>query len=100
MKTTPKSHPTHSEIATQARIIWEMRGRPEAQDESIWLTAEQELRDDHKLNVAATRNRASSLQRLDARSDAVQKELSELFPSKDSPSLQEELQPSSLNEDR
>jgi len=29
----------------------------------------------------------------DAKSDAVQKELSELFPSKDSPTLQEEILP-------
>jgi len=81
MKTTHKNHPTHSEIATQAQIIWELRGRPEGQDQAIWLTAEQELRYDRKLNVAATRDRASALQHLDARSDAVQKELSELFPS-------------------
>jgi len=100
MKTTHKNHPSHSEIATQAQLIWELRGRPEGQDESIWLTAEQELRYDRKLKVAAKGDRASALQHLDAKSDAVQKELSELFPSKDSPTLQEELQPSSLNEDR
>ncbi len=100
MKTTHKNHPTHSEIATQAQIIWELRGRPEGQDEAIWLTAEQELRYDRKLTAGATRDRAAALQHLDARSDAVQKELSELFPSKSSPTLPEELQPSSLNEDR
>ncbi len=100
MKATHKNHPTHSEIATQAQIIWELRGRPEGQDQSIWLTAEQELRYDRKLNFAATRDRASALQRLDAKSDAVQKELSELFPSKSSPTIREELLPSSLNEDR
>ena len=100
MKSTHKNHPTHSEIATQAQIIWELRGRPEGQDQAIWLTAEQELRYDRKLNFAATRDRASALQNLDAKSDAVQKELSELFPSKNSPTIQEALLPSSLNEDR
>jgi len=100
MKTTHKNHPTHSEIATQAQLIWELRGRPEGQDQAIWLTAEQELRYDRKLDSAATRDRASALQRLDTKSDAVQNELSELFPSKDSPTLQEELLPTSLNEDR
>lgn len=100
MKATHKNHPTHSEIATQAQIIWELRGRPEGQDQSIWLTAEQELRYDRRLNFAATRDRASALQHLDAKSDAVQKELSELFPSKSSPTIREELLPSSLNEDR
>lgn len=100
MKTTHKNHPTHSEIATQAQIIWALRGRPEGQDQAIWLTAEQELRYDRKLNFAATRDRASALQHLDAKSDAVQKELSELFPSKNSPTIREELLPSSLNEDR
>jgi hypothetical protein len=100
MKTAHKNHPTHSEIATQAQIIWELRGRPEGQDQAIWLTAEQELRYDRKLNLAATRDRASALKRLDAKSDAVQKELSELFPSKNSPTIREELLPSSLNEDR
>jgi hypothetical protein len=100
MKTTHKNHPTHSEIATQAQIIWELRGRPEGQDEAIWLTAEQELRYDRKLNFAATRDHASALQHLDAKSDAVQKELSELFPSKNAPTIREELLPSSLNEDR
>ena len=100
MKTTHRNHPTHSEIATQAQIIWELRGRPEGQDQTIWLTAEQELRYDRKLTVAATRDRASALQHLDARSDAVQKELSELFPSKSSPTLRDELLPASLNEDR
>jgi hypothetical protein len=100
MKATHKNNPTHSEIATQAQIIWELRGRPEGQDQAIWLTAEHELRYDRKLHFAATRDRASALQHLDAKSDAVQKELSELFPSKDSLTIQEELDPSSLNEDR
>ena len=100
MKATHKNNPTHSEIATQAKIIWELRGRPEGQDQAIWLTAEDELRYDRKLNVAATRKRAAALQQLDAKSDAVQKELSELFPSKNSPTRREELLPSSLNEDR
>jgi hypothetical protein len=45
------------------------------------------LRYDRKLSFAATRDRASALQRLDAKSDAVQNELSELFPSKDSPRI-------------
>jgi hypothetical protein len=100
MKATHKNNPTHSDIATQAQIIWDLRGRPEGQDEAIWLTAEHELRYDRKLHFAATRDRASALQRLDAKSDAVQKELSELFPSGNSPTVPEELQPSSLNEDR
>ncbi len=100
MKTTHKNHPTHSEIATQAQILWQLRGRPEGQDQAIWLTAEQELRYDRKLNFAATRDRASALQHLDAKSDAVQKELSELFPSKDSPTIRDEILPSNLNEDR
>jgi hypothetical protein len=100
MKTAHKNHPTHSEIATQAQIIWELRGRPEGQDQDIWLTAEQELRYDRKLNIAATRDRASALKHLDEKSDAVQKELSELFPSKNSPTMREELLPSSLNQDR
>jgi hypothetical protein len=100
MKAAHKNHPTHSEIATQAQIIWALRGRPEGQDQAIWLTAEQELRYDRKLNLAGTRDRASALQHLDAKSDAVQKELSELFPSKDSPTIAEELLPSSLNDDR
>jgi Protein of unknown function (DUF2934) len=100
MKATHKNNPTHSEIATQAQIIWDLRGRPEGQDQAIWLTAEHELRYDRKLPFAATRDRASALQNLNAKSDAVQKELSELFPSKNSPTIQEELQPSSLNEDR
>ncbi len=100
MKATHRNHPTHSEIATQAQIIWELRGRLEGQDQAIWLTAEQELRYDQKLNLAATRDRASALQRLDLKSDAVQKELSELFPSKNSPTIREELLPSNLNEDR
>jgi hypothetical protein len=100
MKTAHKNHPTHSEIATQAQIIWELRGRPEGKDQEIWLTAEHELRYDRKLAVAATRDRASALKRLDVKSDAVQKELSELFPSKNSPTIREEILPSSLNEDR
>jgi hypothetical protein len=58
------------------------------------------LRYDRKLNFAATRDRTSALERLDAKSDAVQNELSELFPSKDSPTLQEEISPSNLNVDR
>lgn len=70
------------------------------QDQAIWLTAEQELRYDRKLTFAATRDRASALQHLDAKSDAVQNELSELFPSKDSPTLREEISPPNLNEDR
>lgn len=100
MKAAHKNHPSHSEIATQAQIIWELRGRPEGQDEEIWLTAENELRYDRKLNFAATRDRASALERLDAKSDAVQKELSELFPEKNSDPIREELLPSNLNEDR
>jgi hypothetical protein len=96
MKAMHKHNPTHSEIATQAQIIWELRGRPEGQDQAIWLTAEHELRYDRKLQFSATRDRASALQHLDEKSDAVQKELSELFPSKYSPTIQEELQPSSV----
>ena len=100
MKATHKNRPTHSEIATQAQIIWELRGRPEGQDQTIWLTAEHELRYDRKLDFAATRDRASNLKRLDAKSDEVQKELSELFPSKDSLKIREEILPSNPNEDR
>jgi hypothetical protein len=40
------------------------------------------------------------LQHLDAKSDDVQKELSELFPSKDSPTIREEILPANINEDR
>jgi hypothetical protein len=54
------------------------------------------LRYDRKLNLAATRDRASALQKL----DAVQKELPELFPLKNSPTIRDELLPSSLNEGR
>ena len=100
MKTAHKNHPSHSEIATQAQIIWELRGRPEGQDQAIWLTAEHELRYDRKMNFATERARDSALQHLDTKSDAVQKELSELFPSKNSPTAREERLPSSQNEDR
>jgi hypothetical protein len=100
MKTTHKNHPSHSEIATQAQIIWKLRGQPEGQDDDIWLTAEHELRYDRKINVTAERDRESALQHLDTKSDAVQKELSELFPSKNSPTLREERLPSNVNEDR
>ena len=51
MKSTHKNHPSHSEIATQAQIIWELRGRPEGQDQAIWLTAEQELRYDRSPTI-------------------------------------------------
>ena len=99
-KTTHKNHPTHSQIATQAQLIWKLRGQPEGQDQDIWLTAEQELRYDRKLTVGAKEERATALQHLDAKSDAVQNELSELFPSKDSPTLREEILPANVNEDR
>jgi hypothetical protein len=35
MKTTHKNHPTHSEIATQPQLIWQLRGRPAGEDEAI-----------------------------------------------------------------
>jgi hypothetical protein len=100
MKTAHKNHPSHSEIATQAHLIWELRGQPEGQDDDIWLTAEHELRYDRKMNFAAGRDRDTALPHLDAKSDAVQKELSELFPSKNSPTPREERLSSSQNEDR
>jgi len=100
MKTAHKNHPSHSQIATQAQHIWKLRGKPEGQDQDIWLTAEQELRYDRKLTAGAKEERASALQHLDAKSDAVQNELSELFPSKYSPTIREEILPANVNEDR
>jgi hypothetical protein len=38
-----RRQPTHDEIATRAREIWEKRGRPHGQDTSIWLEAERKL---------------------------------------------------------
>lgn len=35
---------THEEISARARQIWEQRGRPEGQDQSIWHEAERQLR--------------------------------------------------------
>jgi hypothetical protein len=100
MKTTHRNHPSHSQIATQAQHIWKLRGQPEGQDEDIWLTAEQELRSDRKITATARHDRAAALQHLDPRSDAVQNELSELFPSKYSPTMQDEILPANVNEDR
>jgi hypothetical protein len=38
-----RRQPTHDEIATRAREIWEKRGRPHGQDAAIWLEAERKL---------------------------------------------------------
>jgi hypothetical protein len=35
---------THEEISERARQVWEARGRPDGQDDSIWFEAEKELR--------------------------------------------------------
>lgn len=34
---------SHEQIAERAREIWERRGRPEGEDEKIWLEAEEQL---------------------------------------------------------
>jgi len=36
--------PTHDEISTRARALWEAKGRPAGRDEEIWLEAEAQLR--------------------------------------------------------
>lgn len=36
--------PSHDEITRRARSLWEERGRPEGQDDEIWLDAERSLR--------------------------------------------------------
>lgn len=44
MNATPNvSAPTHEEISARARQLWLEKGRPEGQDEAIWLEAEGEL---------------------------------------------------------
>jgi len=35
--------PTHDQITTRAKEIWEKYGRPEGRDEEIWLEAERQL---------------------------------------------------------
>ncbi|HEX2862255.1 MAG TPA: DUF2934 domain-containing protein [Lacunisphaera sp.] len=37
------AQPTHEEIAQRARELWESRGQPSGQDDTIWLEAEREL---------------------------------------------------------
>jgi hypothetical protein len=36
--------PTHNDISAAAQLLWIERGRPDNQDEAIWLEAEQRLR--------------------------------------------------------
>jgi hypothetical protein len=36
--------PTHEAISAAAELLWIERGRPENQDEAIWLEAERRLR--------------------------------------------------------
>jgi hypothetical protein len=44
--TTPlRRVPTHVEIASHARAIWERRGYPDDQATEIWLEAERQLND-------------------------------------------------------
>jgi integrase len=40
---TVSKTPTHEQIATRARALWETRGRPANRDEEIWLEAERLL---------------------------------------------------------
>jgi len=40
----PTRTPTHDEISTRARALWEAKGRPAGRDEEIWLEAEAQLR--------------------------------------------------------
>ncbi|HEY5227702.1 MAG TPA: DUF2934 domain-containing protein [Opitutaceae bacterium] len=35
--------PSHADIAAEATIIWERKGRPEGRDQEIWLEAERLL---------------------------------------------------------
>jgi hypothetical protein len=42
--TTPLRMPTHDEISSHARAIWEKSGRPADRDTAIWLEAERGLR--------------------------------------------------------
>jgi hypothetical protein len=41
--TSVRRVPTHVEISSHARLIWERRGYPENQDTDIWLEAERQL---------------------------------------------------------
>ena len=36
--------PSYDEISEHARNLWQSRGKPEGQDNEIWLEAERELR--------------------------------------------------------
>lgn len=50
--------PSYEEISARARTIWESRGRPEGQDDEIWLDAERELQRDAVVSnqeIATTR---------------------------------------------
>jgi hypothetical protein len=41
---------THEQISKCARLVWERKGRPEGQDEEIWLETEQRLIDWHHVS--------------------------------------------------
>jgi hypothetical protein len=40
----PARTPTHDEISSRARTLWEAKGHPAGRDEEIWLEAEAQLR--------------------------------------------------------
>jgi hypothetical protein len=45
--------PSHDEISTKAREIWESYGRPAGRDEEIWLEAERQLQPQSAQNAPA-----------------------------------------------
>ncbi len=71
------SPPTHQDIAAAAELLWIERGRPENQDEIIWLEAESRLRS----GASAQARKADPLAHQPAHSmDKAMDDLDDLYP--------------------
>ena len=66
--------PTHEDISAAAQLLWIERGRPDYEDEAIWLEAERRLR--HPARPAAGFRTTSST----GNTETAMDELDDLFP--------------------
>src|SRR5690554_2333099 len=55
----PQKDPTGAEIRDRARQLWENRGRPQGEDEVLWLEAERELREASRADLQEKRKEGS-----------------------------------------
>jgi hypothetical protein len=66
--------PTHDDISAAAQLLWIERGRPDNQDEEIWLEAERRLRQPTR-PAAGFRTQAGT-----GNTETAMDELDDLYP--------------------